>query len=172
MSDEEQRGFFRDQELLQPEDRCEIEVVGRLVQKQQVGPTGQRPRQQHAAFESARQRREVPSGRQLQALQQLVQMHFPLPFLLVGRRPQSTGHQIMHGTREIIRHLLGEPGEMGARLAENLSAIGPDLAGDQLHQCRLARPVAPDQAHPLPRFDLKTDRVNQRWATEGVGDIE
>jgi hypothetical protein len=49
------------QEALQPVDRLDVQVVGRLVQQQQVGLRDQRPRQQHAPLHAAGQRGEIGS---------------------------------------------------------------------------------------------------------------
>ena len=48
--DENQRPAVTHQELFQPRDRFDVQVVGRLVQQQQVRLTDQCLSQQHAAF--------------------------------------------------------------------------------------------------------------------------
>ncbi len=60
------------QELLQPADGQDVQVVGRLVQQQQIGPAHQHLGQQHAQLEPARQRAQrlaVRRHRDAQALQ-------------------------------------------------------------------------------------------------------
>ena len=53
--DDDQHAFVLVQKILQPVDRIEIEVVGRLVQQQRLRMSEERLRQQHADFLSARQ---------------------------------------------------------------------------------------------------------------------
>ena len=55
------------EERLQPRDGVDVEVVGRLVEQQQIGLRDQRPRQQHAPPPAARQRVDDGVGRQVQA---------------------------------------------------------------------------------------------------------
>ena len=52
----------------------------------------------------------------------------------------------------------------------DLAVVGIDLAGDQLHQCRLACAVASQQPDPLAPLDLQVDLVDQRFAS--VGELE
>ena len=47
------------EELLEPDDGLDVEVVGRLVHQQHVGPAEQHARQRHAHFPAARQRADV-----------------------------------------------------------------------------------------------------------------
>ncbi len=49
---EQQRAGILQQELLQPQNGLQVQVVGRFVQKQQIRLAYQRPRQQHAALHS------------------------------------------------------------------------------------------------------------------------
>ena len=53
----------------EPLDRVDVEMVGRLVEQQQVGLRDQRPRQQHAAPPPARQRVDDGVGRQVEPRQ-------------------------------------------------------------------------------------------------------
>jgi hypothetical protein len=43
------------EELLEPDDRLDVEVVGRLIHQQHVGPAEQHPRQRDAHFPAARE---------------------------------------------------------------------------------------------------------------------
>ena len=62
------------QELLEPADRHDVEVVGRLVEQQHVGLRGQHLREQHAELEAAGERGEgllVGLGRDAEPLEDL-----------------------------------------------------------------------------------------------------
>ena len=67
MGDEHDRARVVGEKRLEPVDRLDVEVVGRLVEQQQVGLADQRARQQHAAPPAARQRVDAGVGRQLEA---------------------------------------------------------------------------------------------------------
>ena len=58
MRDEHDRGVERLQVRLEPLERLDVEVVGRLVEQQQVGIAGQRPRQRGARELAAGERRQ------------------------------------------------------------------------------------------------------------------
>ena len=55
----------------------------------------------------------------------------------------------------VARQLLRERRDRERRLAPDLARVGRDLAGDDPQQRRLARAVAPDQAHALAGLDLQ-----------------
>ena len=55
----QQRAGLRLQERLEPDDRFDVEMVGRLVHQQHVGPAEQHARHRHAHLPSARQRPHV-----------------------------------------------------------------------------------------------------------------
>jgi hypothetical protein len=61
---------------------------------------------------------------------------------------------------------------MRARLTENLAGVGFDFAHDQLHQSRLPRSIATEQAKPFARVNLEINVVEHRWTAECMGDIE
>jgi hypothetical protein len=74
-----QRAAPAGQQGLQPLDRVHVEVVGRLVQQQHIGPRHQRLGQRHAFLLAARQPVDHRVGRQLQALQGLGDALLPGP---------------------------------------------------------------------------------------------
>ena len=57
--DDDQRAVVADQELAQPVDRVEVEVVGRLVEQQRLRMAEERLRQQHADLLAALQLRHL-----------------------------------------------------------------------------------------------------------------
>ena len=61
--DDERHAAVAGEELLQPADREDVEVVGRLVEQQRVGAAEEHLREQDAQLEAARQRRERPPVR-------------------------------------------------------------------------------------------------------------
>jgi len=67
VGDEDHRAGIFEQEGLEPLDRLDVEMVGRLVEEQQVGLRDQRPGQQHAPLPSAGQGVDRDVGRQAEA---------------------------------------------------------------------------------------------------------
>ncbi len=63
VGDDERDAAVPGEELLQPADRQDVEVVGRLVEEQRVGAAEEHLRQEHAQLESSGQRRERPPVR-------------------------------------------------------------------------------------------------------------
>ena len=70
--DEEKRDFFSEQKLLHPEDRIEVEVIGRLVEEEQSRLSGKGLSQETAALESAGEVIEGPVLGQAEAGNQVV----------------------------------------------------------------------------------------------------
>ena len=62
VADDEKRRRLRCQQLLEPEDAVEVEMVRRLVQQQQVGRCDERPRDGEALLPAARERRRRHVG--------------------------------------------------------------------------------------------------------------
>ena len=68
-----------DQQIFQPLDGIEVQVVGGLVQQQHIGPCHQGLRQCNALFGAARQVAYACLGLQVQALQGFFHALFPVP---------------------------------------------------------------------------------------------
>ena len=164
VGDEKHRLHEAQEELLHPEDGVDVQVVRRLVQEQDVGIARQRPRQGDPPFESGGERR---------AGGPFVETHAgddrPDPLLLVGRGGMArlpVGHAIVDGSLQGGGDLLGQQGGLEARCPDHRTAVGRQIAVDQLQQGGLARAVAADQADPLPAFDLHLHPVENRFAAE------
>ena len=104
---------------LEPRDRLDVEVIGRLVEQQQIGLADQRAREQHAALPSARQR--VDDRRPAAA-----------PAASSPCRPGDAAaihraHRARRGLRRPLgdrairrqRHVLHQPRDANARLAQH-----------------------------------------------------
>ena len=181
------------QQLLQPLDGVQVEVVGRLVQQQHVGPRHQRLRQRHALARAARQRAHRRVGGQPQALQHLVHPLAPAPAVLrldarlqcvqiIGtcapgfdqgaQRRQSLGDRIGHRGVGRQRRLLGDVGHRQIARHLQLAVIHALESPQNAQQGRLAGAVAPDQPHPLFRLEREIRVVQQRQVAERQLSIE
>ena len=83
----------------------------------------------------------------------------------------GAGHDVDDSARHVGRNVLRQQRHLGARRNEDLAAIGLDIAQQQSHECRLARPIAPQQTDLLSRFDLARDAIEQRRSAEPEIDI-
>ena len=178
MRDDDERAVVADQELAQPVDRVEVQVVRRLVEQQRVGMAEERLRQQHAHFLAALQlghRALVQLARDVESLQQhgrvalrrvavlladdaleLAEAHA----VLVGerrpwRRDCSRAWSVCHSRwlPMITVSIDAERVERELVLPQHAELVRPRdrallrqrLAGQQLHERRLAGAVRPRQ---------------------------
>ncbi len=194
MGNEHDGAAVFDQELLQPLDGLDVQVVGGLVEQQHVRVRDQRLAQQHAPLEPAGQLCEIGLGVQRQALDHGFDQPIGVPaagrldaFLqrahaLGVERPfgrgmvfanqsaeftQAARDHVEHGAGFTLGHFLGHAGDSNARLVAHLAAIGCDGSVDQLEQRRLAGPVAPDQRDSLVRLDGEIHPVEQKRPADG-----
>ncbi|MCY1277747.1 hypothetical protein D9M70_264550 [compost metagenome] len=190
---EAQQGFF------QPGDGADVQVVGRLVEQQQVGLGHQGLGQQHAATPAAGQLGEGLVRRQLQAAQGAVHQLLQAPaiasleFLLdagqlgqvgigldvlaemveLGQQRadlrQPFGHHVEHGAIVGARQFLRQFADLQRRRTPDLAVVGELVALDQAQQAGLAGAVAADDAHPLAAGDLPGHLIQQRHGAVGEG---
>ena len=165
VADHDQRGAARQQLALEPFDGGEIEMVGRLVEQQDVGRRRQHARERRAARLAAGEVRGVLAAVEPELLQEIARLVAVVAGaeagLHIGERRCGAGEigllrQIAHG---------------GARLQEARAAVGLDQPGGDLEQGRLARAVAADQADALAGRDRQLDAGEQRRAAEGQRDV-
>ena len=131
---------------LEPRDRLGVEVVGRLVQEQQVRPLEEDLAERHAALLAAGDLRDVGVGRRKP---QRVHRDLELPVELprVGRLDRVLdalvlGHELVAlGLGEVLGHLLVQLVEALQERASFATAF-LDVAEDVLRSCRAAGPAA------------------------------
>ncbi len=145
----------------QPLDGRHVQVVGRLVQQQQVRGRGQGTGQRRPARLPAGQPTRV-LGRRPARARTAVRRAMPG---IVG--PEPGPHVVQRGGMAGQVGLLRQRAQRGARLQEPRAGIRQQLAGRDAQQGRLARAVAPDQAQPLAGRHPEAGAVQQRRAAEG-----
>ena len=72
---------------------------------------------------------------------------------------------------EVTRDRLREVRDLQSRFRLHGPRIRDDLSGEDLHQRRLAGPIAAQQTDPLLLVDLKTDPIQQRGPAKGDTDL-
>ena len=173
MRHEKQAGFLREQKLFEPQNALDIQMIRRLIQQQQIRLTGQRTSQQHATFQTARQRPELRRGCELQFLDEVIDAHVALPvFLVLALGTQPRRDDVGHRANNVRRHFLRESREQRAGLAKHRARVGLNLARDGFHQRGFARAVASDQTQAFARIDLEIYLVQDRRTTKAEINIK
>ncbi len=154
VADDDERALEPHQILLEPVDRTEVKMVGRLVKQQHVGVLRQR----------ADDRRSAPlaaaggGGRTGQVDPDLVGDRGGLMGL---RRALARQHPILQRDGGGHIGILLEQHDSRARNDRPRPDIGVDRAREAFEQRCLARPVAADQRQPVARPDIDIDPAEQ-----------
>ena len=188
------------QVLLEPQDRFEVEMVGRLVEQQQVGPVHQRARQVEAhapaAGEAGHRAFQRVAG-ETQAVQQLRGARLGAVTVdglevLLGLEPRRVMlDDVIFGRQDFfqlaqpdiaVQHelqrglvgagdLLFDIGDGLAALQRDLAAVGLELAANQAEQRGFAAAVLANQPDALVGERLQIRLLEQRYAALKVGQI-
>ena len=170
--DEPERGAA--QERLQPLDRLQVQVVGRLVEGQEPGTAREAAREGCLAQHAARER---VHGRVLVGQPQLPAERGEAvedPRILRG------GFAVLRARRPAVEAELPQRrsgGERGVLLeaahrelpvARDRPGVGGEDAVEDLQEGGFARPVLPDEADPLPVVDAEGHRLEQGGIQQGL----
>ena len=150
---------------LQPFDGGQVEMVGRLVEQQDVGRRRQHARERGAARLAAGEMRRVFAAGEAELLQQIAR-----GMRVVGRPQAGLDIGERRGEAREVR-LLRQIAHRRAGLHEHRAAVGLDQPGRDLQQRRFARAVAADQGHALAGRDRQLRARQQRRAAEGQRDV-
>ena len=165
VADEDERGAQAFQLALQPFDGGQVEMVGRLVEEQDVGRGRKQPRQRRAPRLAARQARRVLFAGEAQFVQEVTRavgiIPRPEPRLDVGER----------GRESLQVRLLRQVADGRAGLDEAAAAIGFDQPGGDFQERRLAGAVASDKAGAFARSDDEFGVLQERGAPERQPDV-
>ena len=165
MADDHQRRLARGEVVFQPFDGGEIEMVGRLVEQQNVGIGRQNARQRRTPRFAARQMRGIFITMQAELFQKIS----GLVVVIARRQP---GFDISERGRKAGKiRLLRQIAHRGARLHEPAAMVGLHQPGDDLQQRRFARAVAADQAEPIASGHGQFDAGEQRRAAKSQRDV-
>jgi hypothetical protein len=178
VADHQQRALVALQPGLEPDQRVEVEVVGRLVEQQQVARAHQRARQLQphapAAGEAVDRRVELRRPEAQAQHQRLgarprvvgaglgqVGVGLADRVAVTARLGRDDGRLDFHQARVALQHegggrlrglghLLGHLGQAPARRHREVAGVGRQTAGQQREQRGLAGAVAADQAGLSP----------------------
>ena len=145
----------------EPLDRRQVEVIGRLVEQEDVGRRGQDLRQRSAARFASRHSLRRLVARQSELLEKVT----GTIGVVAGSEPRFDEGQSRRKSAEI--RLLRQIANRRARLQEPGPAVGRHEPCGNLEERRFSRAVAPDQAYALARRDRQLDARQQRRAAKG-----
>ena len=165
MADQHKRRTQRRQFAFQPFDGGQVEMVGRLVEEEQVRLGCQHARERGAADLAARQVRRVLVAAQAKLAQQILRAIE----IIIGAKSRLDIAQHVGEIRQV--GLLRQVAHSGVRLEKAHPAVFFDHAGGDLEQRRLARAVAADKADALAGRDRQVGTFQQRLAAKGELDV-
>ena len=196
MADDEDAGRIAREIIDQPERALEIEVIGRLVEQQQLGLGEQHGGQRHAHAPAAREFRERPllrRGVEAEAgkdragarrrgmgfyvdeagvdLGDLVRIGLDRLALEQSGALDIGGEHEIDERGRAARRLLLDASELQPRGQRDGSALRGDLAADEPEQGRLAGAIAADEAGARPRRQEHAGLVEQDARAEPIGEI-
>ncbi len=154
MGDRDDRALVLGQVLLEPRHRLGVEVVGGLVQQQQVGRAQQQPAERHAPALAAGERAHVGvRRRQAQRVHRVFELRVEVPG--VGRVDLRLDlAELLGGLIGVVGGQLVEAVEQRLRLGDAVLDVALDVLG--LVEVGLllehARRVAPGASAASPRY--------------------
>ena len=169
VADDDQRRAPSVEIALEPLDRGQVEMIGRLVEQEHIGLGREHAGERGAARLAAGQRFRILATGEPELLEQIA--HRVRIGAFIPNLPQA-GFGIGECRGEAVEiRLLRQIADQRAGLHEHGAAIGLDQACCDLEQGRFARAVAPDQRHPLARRNAEFRRSQKRRAAEGECDV-
>ena len=154
MADDHECALVAGQPVFEPFDGGKVEMVGGLVEQQQIG----------LARQCATDRGAAPFAPACG-----FRLAVEIDAELVGNRAHGIFGRAFVAVRCEIHQpvergdigVLFEHHDIGARDDDTLALVGLNRTRNQLHQRRLARAVAPDQRQPVARADEQVDVLKQ-----------
>ena len=179
-----------DEQLLEPGDRVEVEVVGRLVEQQHVGDGDERARERDALLGAARELGDRARAVEMEVRQRRLDALLPVPGVerldprlqrievgafgvrLVGvahdaRLGDAFADGVEHGAGVVEQRLLRHVADAQALRLLQQAVVELLEPGDDLEQRRLAGAVAADQADALAGLERERRAVEQGDVAEG-----
>ncbi len=161
---------FGAQRALEPQDALEVQVVGGLVEQQDLGLQRELASECQALAPAAGQglRRQI---RALEARPAESQGD-PVETLVLGQPLQSgdgLGHDLLRGPSGREDGVLGHEPHPGPPAQGHPAGVRLDPARQDCEQGRLAGPVGADQADGVALVEDEAEPLEERAGAEGVG---
>ena len=165
VADRDKRGAARQEFALEPFDGGEIEMIGGLVEQQDVGRRRKHARQRSPPRLAAGEASRVFAAVEAELLQEVTR----LMAIVAGAEARFHIGECRCRAGEI--GFLRQIPKRGSGLQEARSVVGLDQSGGHPEQGRLARAIATDQADALADRDGQLGPGEQWCAAEGQCDI-
>jgi hypothetical protein len=162
VADDHECALVARQPAFQPVDRGKVEVVGRLVEQQQVRLAGQRPAQRGPAAFAAAEALSASRERSMPSWSAMASTSW-------RGGASSRQREIQQGIVAGEERVLFQRDDPRARLDRALAPVSLDLSGDQLEQGGLAGAVATDQRQPVARADVQVEVPGRASRNPGSG---
>ena len=172
MADQQHGAGIVGEPFLQQVERLQVQIVGRLIEHQQVGRPSKRASQRQPGALPAGQRANRGSSL-LGTEQKILHIADHVPALVAdhyriaaatGQRIAETGRRI-EGFAPLVERDLGEVGA-----EPHLACVRDERTGQQIEQGRLAGAVGSDDAHAIAAQDAGGEVVHNRAAAIGFRD--
>jgi hypothetical protein len=150
MADDDERAAEALEPLLDPLDRADVEMVGRLVEQQHVGVLRHRADDRRAAPLATRRRRRLAREVDAELIRDRIRF-------VIHRRVVARHHVIAQRREAAQVGLLLEDHDAGAGDDHSAAFVGDDAAAEQFEQGRLSGAVAADQREPVARADVDVE---------------
>ena len=124
MRDEHDGAGIVGEKRFEPRHRLDVEMVGRLVEQQQIWLRHERACEQHAPAPAARQRRHDGIGRQAERDDHHLDADVDVPALDVRVGVESLGDDVEHRAIGRERHVLHQPRDAKRRLPPDSAGVG------------------------------------------------
>ena len=177
MRHEDQRAAVAQQEVFQPGDRVDVEVVGRLVEEHDVGVADEPARQQDAPLEPGGEALELAAGSSCVRARIVSMQEAVAPGVLFPRVSadllDAASRQLISPTQPVSPSgtSCGQVGDSARRARDDHARLWLQLAGDELEQRGFAHAVAADEAQPLAALDLQVDVLQDEVTAEANAHI-
>src|SRR6185436_12729227 len=160
------------QQFLQCRDAVDVEVIGRLIEQQQIGLQRQSESERRAFALAARRSLRSALGIDIESMQELGQTRIDTPALtLIVQVVDAAARDQAFAQRRRRRQLglLLDEHDAQSILARHFAVIERNPVGQRLQQRGLARAVAADQADALALVDRQVGAIEQRM--QAVGEL-
>ena len=172
--DDDQRRASQ-QQVLEQRDGVDVEVVGRLVEQQQVGRQREGERERGALGLAPGQLRRILRLVEPEAMQVLDESRFDAPAVaFVGEAFQAAAQRealAQRRRRRDVRLLFDERHGQAVALLQ-IAVVERDPPRDHVQQRALAGAVAPDQPDAVALEQRQAGAVEQRMQAEGEFGVE
>jgi hypothetical protein len=155
VSDEEKRPAISQQEFLQPHDGIQVQMIGRFIEKNQVGLSEEDLGEQDAPPGSAREGGEIRCGIEMEPTENLSGLQILFRVGWVG------ANDIENIALQMGGDLLGQASDPEMGRVDDLPFVGRGIAGENPEERAFAGPVDSEQSDPVAALDVEINGIDE-----------